>query len=128
MLPIHNSYTANPPATDHQIVHIENKLNCQLPSAYTLVLKESNGLSFTNGVFIYGTEEIVERNETWEVAEYAKGYIAIGDDSGGMIFLMDIKAEDYRVLAVDSGDMNPEHATLITSDLSKWLQEGCQYE
>ena len=66
--------------------YIENKLNCQLPSAYILVLKESNGLSFTNGVFIYGTEEIVERNETWEVAEYAKGYIAIGDDSGGMIF------------------------------------------
>ncbi|MEY2372507.1 SMI1/KNR4 family protein [Lysinibacillus capsici] len=127
MLPIHNRYTANPPATDHQIVHIENRLNCQLPRAYTLVLKESNGSSFTNGVFIYGTEEVLERNETWEVEEYAKGYIAIGDDSGGMVFLMDIKAEDSRVLAVDSGDMNPKHATLITYDLCKWLQAGCQY-
>lgn len=127
MLPIHNSYTAYPPATDHQILHIENRLNCQLPSAYRHVLKESNGLSFTNGVFIYGTEDILERNETWEVAEYAKGYIAIGDDSGGVVFLMAIKAENYRVFAVDGGDMNRQHATLVTSDLCKWLQEGCQY-
>ncbi|WP_342440954.1 SMI1/KNR4 family protein [Lysinibacillus sp. FSL K6-0075] len=127
MLPIHNSYTTYPPATDHQILHIENRLICQLPSAYRHVLKESNGLSFTNGVFIYGTEDILERNETWEVAEYAKGYIAIGDDSGGMVFLMAIKAENYRVFAVDGGDMNPQHATLVTSDLCKWRQEGCQY-
>lgn len=127
MLPIHNSYTTYPPATDHQILHIEKRLNCQLPSAYIHVLKESNGLSFTNGVFIYGTEDILERNETWEVAEYAKGYIAIGDDSGGMVFLMAIKAENYRVFAVDGGDMNPQHATLVTSDLCKWRQDGCQY-
>ncbi|WP_338651466.1 SMI1/KNR4 family protein [Lysinibacillus sp. Y5S-8] len=87
-----------------------------------------NGLSFTNGVLIYGTVELLERNETWEVAEYAKGYIAIGDDGGGMVFLMNRQGEDGHVFAVDCGDMNPQHATLITSDLNKWLQDGCQLE
>lgn len=124
MLPIHN---ANLPATENDILQVEHSMSCQLPTVYRRVLQEVNGVSLANGVLIYGTEELIERNETWEVDEYAKGYIAIGDDGGGMVFLMAIKAEDYRVLAVDSGDMNPKHATLITCDFYKWLQEGCQY-
>ncbi|KUF34864.1 MULTISPECIES: SMI1/KNR4 family protein [Lysinibacillus] len=128
MYPLHNSAAANLPATEHEILHVEKGLTFHLPQVYRYVLKEMNGLSFTNGVLIYGTVELLERNETWEVAEYAKGYIAIGDDGGGMVFLMNRQGEDGHVFAVDCGDMNPQHATLITSDLNKWLQDGCQLE
>jgi hypothetical protein len=38
----------------------------------------------------YGTDELVERNQTWEVDEHAKGYVTIGDNSGGKVFLMKI--------------------------------------
>ncbi|WP_336635214.1 SMI1/KNR4 family protein [Lysinibacillus fusiformis] len=78
MSPLHNIFTANPPANEHEILLIEQTMAIHLPEEYKSVLKMSNGFSFTNGVFIYGTEEIMERNETWEVKEYAKGYVAIG--------------------------------------------------
>lgn len=123
MLPIHN---ANLPATENDILQVEHSISCQLPTVYRRVLQEVNGVSLANGVLIYGTEELTERNETWEVEEYAKGYIAIGDDGGGMVFLMAIQGNDSSVFAVDSGDMNPQHATVVTMDLSKWLQNGCQ--
>ncbi|WP_269898182.1 hypothetical protein [Lysinibacillus sp. JK80] len=30
-----------------------------------------------NGVIIYGTEEVIERNQTWEVEEYAKAILQL---------------------------------------------------
>lgn len=37
-------------------------------------------------------------------------------------------AEEENVLIVDAGDMNPDHATLITSDFLKWINGGCLSE
>lgn len=124
MSPLHNIFTANPPANEHEILLIEQTMAIHLPEEYKNVLKESNGFSLMNGVLIYGTEEIMERNETWEVKEYAKGYLAIGDDGGGMVFLMSLEKEACQVFVVDVGDMNPQHAILVSSHLNKWLQEG----
>ena len=125
MYPIHNFFTANPPASENDILQIEQTMAIHLPQQYKNVLQEGNGFSLTNGVLIYGTEEIIERNETWEVNEYAKGYVAVGDDGGGMVFLMALEKEDCQVFVVDCGDMNPLHAKLVSSSLSEWLREGC---
>lgn len=124
MSPLHNIFTANPPASEQDILLIEQTMAIYLPQEYKSVLKEANGFSLTNGVLIYGTGEIIERNETWEVNEYAKGYVAIGDDGGGMAFLMALEKEACQVFAVDVGDMNPQHAILVSSHLKSWLQEG----
>ncbi|MED3183870.1 hypothetical protein [Bacillus thuringiensis] len=68
---------------------------------------------------VQGTDDIVERNETWEVTEYANGYVAIGDDGSGNVFLMWQGADVREVRAVDSGDMNPNHATVVTLDFNE---------
>jgi len=73
---------------------------------------------------IYGTEEIIERNETWEVNEYAKGYVAIGDDGGGTVFLMELDIAG-TVFAVGCGDMNPQNASIIAVDFKSWIDSGC---
>ena len=117
----------NTAASDIEIQELENLLPI-LPNVYKDLLKYTNGFSIGGGLVIYGAEDIVERNETWEVDEYASGFIAIGDDGGGNVFLMLQDADEKEVLVIGSGDMNPSHANLVTSDFTKWVNSGCLNE
>ncbi|PGE13305.1 1,3-beta-glucan synthase regulator [Bacillus toyonensis] len=112
-------------ASDIEIQAVENHMNVTLPNAYKELLRCTNGFSIGGRLLIYGTEHIAERNEVWEVDEYAMGYVAIGDDGGGNVFLMAQHAKEKEVLVIGSGDMNPSHATVITSDFKKWVNSGC---
>jgi len=78
----------NTSARDIEIQEVEDLMKTTLPDAYKELLRYTNGFSNGGGLIIYGTEEIVERNETWEIDEYASDYVAIGDDGGGNVFLM----------------------------------------
>ncbi|WP_102273755.1 SMI1/KNR4 family protein [Cytobacillus massiliigabonensis] len=113
-----------PSASDQEILNVENEWNAKLPHSYIQLLKISNGILTEQGIVIYGTEDMIERNATWETKVYAQDYIAIGDDSGGRVFLMHQGDEEKRVLIVDSGDMTPEHADLVTSDFTQWVKNG----
>ncbi|MEI5907329.1 SMI1/KNR4 family protein [Bacillus spongiae] len=115
----------NPPGSNEDIVQIEKLMNTIIPIAFKELLLTSNGFLTTEGVFIYGTEDIVERNKTWEVNQYAHGYIAIGDDSGGRVFLMAADTDSSQVIISDSGDMNLSHADFMTNDLVEWVSRGC---
>ncbi|MFJ5964244.1 SMI1/KNR4 family protein [Bacillus sp. NPDC093026] len=118
----------NEPATDIHIKELEFQLNMILPHAYKALLKHINGLSIGGELLLYGTEDIVERNETWEVHHYANGYVAIGDDGGGQVFLMQQAEEEKKVWIVDAGVMDPQHAELMTENLIKWVSDGCIIE
>lgn len=100
----------------------------KLPHTYKNLLKYTNGFSIGGGLLIYGTDDIVERNTTWEVNKYANGYIAIGDDGGGNVFLMLQRIEETAVLIVNGGVMNPNYATVISSDFNDWINSGCFIE
>ncbi|TBX72048.1 SMI1/KNR4 family protein [Bacillus mycoides] len=115
----------NNPVNDIEIQKLEDVMKMKLPNAYKDLLKYTNGFSIGGGLLIYGTEDIIERNETWEVTEYANGYVSIGDDGSGNVFLMLLGADVLEVLAVDSDDMNPNHATVVTLDFSEWVNTGC---
>ncbi len=116
---------SNTPASESEIDIVEKELKLILPKVYRELLGISNGFSIGGGLLIYGTEDICERNFTWEVEEYAKGYVAIGDDGAGNVFLMCQGSESKEVLTVDCGDMNPNDGTKVTSDLKGWVSDGC---
>ncbi|KPN13953.1 hypothetical protein AKG37_07700 [Bacillus australimaris] len=118
----------NEPASDIHIKEAESQLNMVLPYAYKTLLKQTNGCSIGGDVLLYGTEDMVERNATWEVQQYASGYVAIGDDGGGQVFLMRLAEEEQKVWIVDAGVMDPQHAELLTENLLKWISEGCNIE
>ena len=118
----------NTAASDIEIQEVESLLKLELPNVYKDLVRFTNGISIGGGLVIYGTEDIVERIETWEVDEYASGFIAIGDDGGGNVFLMLQDADEKEVLVIDSGEMNPRHANLVTSDFDKWVKSGCLNE
>lgn len=117
------------PASLEEINLVEKKLDLTLPQLYCELLELANGFTNIEGVNIYGTEEIIERNETWEVKEYAHGYVAIGDDGGGNVFLMKAKLDEQIVIAVDSGYMQPDSdSEIISSNLYEWISSGCQIQ
>ncbi|RFT63482.1 SMI1/KNR4 family protein [Bacillus clarus] len=118
----------NNPANDIEIQGLEDVMKIKLPNVYKDLLKYTNGFSIGGGLTIYGTEDIIERNETWEVTEYANGYVSMGDDGSGNVFLMLQGADAKEVLVVDSGDMDSNHATVITLDFSEWVNTGCLNE
>ncbi|MED1093680.1 SMI1/KNR4 family protein [Bacillus paramycoides] len=118
----------NNPVSDIEIQKLEELMKIELPSVYKDLLRYANGFSIGGGLTIYGTEDIVERNETWEVTEYASGYVSIGDDGSGNVFLMLQGVDVKEVFVVDSGDMDPNHATVITLDFSEWVNTGCLNE
>ncbi|MEH7673127.1 SMI1/KNR4 family protein [Bacillus pumilus] len=118
----------NKPASDIHIKETESQLNIVLPCAYKELLKQTNGCSIGGEVLLYGTEDMVERNKTWEVQQYASGYVAIGDDGGGQVFLMRLAEEEKKVWIVDAGVMDPQHAELLTDNFLKWVSEGCIIE
>ncbi|SFK18876.1 MULTISPECIES: SMI1/KNR4 family protein [unclassified Bacillus (in: firmicutes)] len=115
----------NNPASDIEIQELEDLMKMEFPNAYKDLLRYTNGFSIGGGLTIYGTEDILERNETWEVTEYASGYVSIGDDGSGNVFLMLQSADVKELLVVDSDDMDPNHATVITLDFSDWVNAGC---
>lgn len=118
----------NEPASDKHIKEAEYQLNMVLPHAYRALLKQSNGCSIGGNLLLYGTEDIAERNATWEVYQYASGYVAIGDDGGGQVLLMRLVEDEKKVWIVDAGVMDPQQAELVTENLLKWVSEGCIIE
>ncbi|MBM6616701.1 SMI1/KNR4 family protein [Bacillus suaedaesalsae] len=118
----------NPPANVMDIEKVETKLHTKLPTSYKELLQYSNGVSTNAGILIYGTEDLIERNETWETEVYAPSFISIGDDSGGKVILLSQDAENKDVMIVDSRDMNPENASLISNDFIQWVNSGLKID
>jgi hypothetical protein len=117
----------SPSATEIDIEIVEKRLNTILPISYKELLQASNGLATNEGIIIYGTNDILERNETWETQEYAPGFVSIGDDSGGRVLLMSLSDKE-EILIVDSGDMTPDHAELISTNLIQWVTNGLRID
>lgn len=42
-------------------------------------------------VVLYGRGSFIERNETYEVRQHCPGFVTIGDDSGGMQFILPLR-------------------------------------
>lgn len=125
-LPDNVSHFANPPISNDQLAQIQRDLNSTLPSTFLEFLNLTNGLSIDGGVLIYGSEDIAERNSTWEVPEYMPGFIAIGDTGSGDVVLMKMNDGDLAVYMVGSGVMDSEFVVQIASSLEDWLDSGLQ--
>jgi hypothetical protein len=82
---------------------------------------------------IYGPHSLAERNTTYEVAEYAPGWVLIGDDGGGHGLLMRASGPAFapatarqaaEVYRLELGALCPDVATkgeFVTDDLIGWL-------
>lgn len=90
--------------------------------------RSTPGVLLDNGVHVYGPQAIWERNETFEVAEYAPGWVLIGDDSGGGGLFMRRHGRDrVSVFRLGLGAIEPDIEAAgerLTDDLIGWLGQG----
>jgi hypothetical protein len=120
--------TFAPPITEGELATLAALSGSPVPKQYEDLLRETNGLLLDNGIKVYSSQEVMERNATFEVAEYAPGYMAIGDDSGGVAFLLRVNSDDQTVYAVGHGSMDPDDMKCVAPSLDAWLQSAAQSE
>ena len=116
----------NNPVTKEEIDFAEKRINGELPKVYKEFLRYANGMVM-NLCVLYDTQRIVESCECNEFAEYAPGYISIGNDNGDRELI--IKAEKGAVLcgfldAAEIGSSEPEE----WFNFKSWVENGCEMD
>ena len=110
------------PATLDDVTGVEKELNLVIPNIYKRFLVATNGAT-TDLAVLYGVESLVEMNRTYEVQEYAPGYISVGNDNGDYHLMM--KAEDtaQNFQLVEYGHGVPQEKD-CTDEFEDWLVNG----
>jgi SMI1 / KNR4 family (SUKH-1) len=118
-----------PGCSDTELRDAEGALGFRLPESYVELLKLSNGLHALNDrVVLFSASELDERNSTYEVGEYAPGWVMIGDDSGGRAILLNARQDPIGVFIVGTGSMVPDDAEQLAPTIESWLDRGLPYE
>ncbi|GAA0224089.1 hypothetical protein [Cryptosporangium japonicum] len=86
------------------------------------VLDDDHGID--SGVVLYSRQTLPERNTTFEVAEYAPGYLMIGDDSGGYGFLLACTSTPGPVFHSDLGSLQLDGFLHVADTFSEWRATG----
>lgn len=115
-------YELGGPASIEMLSSLEADLGFELPNDYKALLLQANGLVLSSGIVLYSIEDLVERNLTFEVFDYAPGYLAIGDDSGGRALLIDYSTGS--VYLIDQGTMDPDEKVLVNNSIPDWIKSG----
>ena len=111
-------------ASEDQIRVSAEALGVELPGFYVEFLRRSNGFDPRDRVVLYSTDDLPERNETFEVQAYAPRFLAIGDDSGGRSILIALDGSP-AVYVVDQGSMDRDEFAEVHPDFAMWLAQGC---
>lgn len=99
-------------------------LLARLPDGYRILLSLSDGVELVSGALIYGSRELVERNETYDVAACLPGHVAIGDDGGGRMFLL-LEGMASPVLRIDMGAIGSMTPEIVAANIETWIDQGC---
>ncbi|MEW1722427.1 SMI1/KNR4 family protein [Streptomyces sp. NPDC093109] len=92
--------------------------------------RSTPGVLLPNGVHVYGPHDLLERNETYGVADYAPDWLLIGDDSGGSGLFVRRHGEDrgtVHLLDLGAGERDIAGCGVsrpVTDDLLGWLGDG----
>jgi hypothetical protein len=114
-----------PPASDEELQLAQVQLKLQLPIDYLSILRAANGIEFENGAILYTSGQLLERNMTYEVFEYLPNMLAIGDDGGGKLLLIERKLNSMSIVyAIDAGSLGVIEPTVISPSLETWANNG----
>lgn len=119
-----SGFNLYPSVDEQEINQVETDMGLKFPRVFRELLKLTNGFETEEGILIFGTDIISERNQTYEVSEYAPGYIAIGSNGGGQFYLMPANEDSIELIQVDTGVMNPQFASLVSDSFIHWINDG----
>ncbi|MCB2309229.1 SMI1/KNR4 family protein [Clostridium estertheticum] len=118
------NFTLYEPATREEVIEVEKEFGFKLPNVYKEFLYVTDGLSTNESISIFGTDEIIDMNRSYEVQKYADGYVAIGNSGGDDFLLMRSDEIVMEVIRVDCGVMNPAYAHPFAEDFIEWINNG----
>ncbi|TWI44670.1 SUKH superfamily protein [Pseudomonas duriflava] len=110
---------------NQHIAAIEAWIGVPLAHQYRALLASHGGQFVGELVRFYTADEIIERNDCYEVQLYCPGYLAIGDDSGGRAVVISLQLSSPVVFVVDHGSMTPDDFDFVAESLLDWVSKGC---
>lgn len=117
---------SHPGVSDEELNCLTDQVGPSLPNTYIQLLRLSNGFRFDNGSIIYASSEVFERNNTFQVIRYEPTKIAIGDDGGGYLVLIEkLTGDESQVFAVEAGSIGSLTPTVLSSSIRAWVEQRC---
>jgi hypothetical protein len=110
-------------ASEAAIASVQSALG-PIPEALVELWRLCDGFYLNNGVLVYSTDDIRERNETYPVEENARDYLLIGDDSGGGGFLLH-RAIGHSLFKCDLGFLDSNFFYHCSDSFAEWILHGC---
>lgn len=109
-----------------QIDNFESEYGLIIPQQYKEFLETNDGVSFDGGLILYSLGELKQVNDDLQIQRYQYNYIAIGDDGGGLVFLMRQESSAEEVICVDMSDYDVESPFCRIKNFSEWYNDGCR--
>ena len=97
-------------ATAEEVEHVEMALGVRFPLEYRDLIAWTNGADFQIGTVYFrllSLREVVSTNEALRVQEYIPATVAIGNDGGDRLYLLDYRSDAERpaLVEVDAGSL-----------------------
>ena len=109
-------------ATPADVTRARAETAVSLPAPLVALWSVRDGLLTESGVAVYSAGDIGERNATYEVAQYAPGFLLVGDDGGGRGFLLRADDQDSAVFSSGLGDLEPAGFDVVSADFASWIE------
>jgi len=109
----------------HPVQLLEQHLHHPLPAPYRTFLLHNDERIRGDRLLLYPAEHILERNTTFEVQQYAPGYLAVGDNSGGSLVLIRLADPAAAPFLIDAGALGfPEMLHPLARSWVDWESNG----
>jgi hypothetical protein len=118
-------FNGNPPTNRSAISKFEFESRVKLPDDFALFLQQMNGGDGFIGdayVILWPVQELLEKNQAYEVADSAPGLLLFGSDGGGEAFAFDTRSLEMPIVAVPFIGMEMEAALPIAPNFNSFLE------
>ena len=118
----------NKPADDEKVSEVVLKFRdreaVEIPKVLISLWKLTSGFSFEYGE-VYSPSDLFEQYEELECREYCPGFIAIANDVGNKVVLIELKSS--KIYLNYMSDMKADSMELLANDLIHWIENGCPF-
>ena len=121
------------PAKPESIERLVANVGKALPSEYLALLRYSNGgegsLDIDPGrLQLWSSEEVLEHNRGYEIAEHIPGFLGFGSSGGGELLAFDTQSgKHWKVVMIPFIPMSAKEAIVIANDFREFIRAISRY-
>jgi hypothetical protein len=105
------------------ISQISRAFGAPLPAVYATYLTTNDETLREDGLLLYGSNSLLERNTSLYVQRHVSEFLAVGDDSGGSLIVIRFSDPAARPFLVDGGALVSNMPQSLLKPLAdSWLE------